>query len=113
MLNSSDKRMLNQMNTTALEAKLGTAVSNLETDVADLKGRFVTHTLVDDDVATGIATVDTGVDFANWYSVMVTAADGTPRAITKIAKGATTNKTKILITATNVAATDIVSVIVK
>lgn len=104
----------------ALETAVGDAESGLVADVATLDGDvtelqsvFVTHTLIADDIAAGVATVDTLVDFTAWYSVMVTTALGVPRAITKIEKGGEGHETEIIITATDVAATDIVSVIVK
>lgn len=96
------ERYLNEMNALTEEIKLGTELKAIE-------DRFVTVALKAGDISGGVATVDTGIDFEAWYGVSVTSAAGAPRAITKIEKSGK----KIKITATSVAATDVVSVIVK
>lgn len=100
----------------ALELVIGDEEAGLVKDVDDIQaaiGKFVTHELIAEDIAEGVATIDTGTNFGAWYSVMVTTALGAPVVITKIEKGTEANVNKILITATGVAATDIVSVVVK
>ena len=141
-IDAKKAKMLNDMNSTAFEVKLGDelktlydgtgggadtrldalelvvgdAEAGLVKDVDDIQsaiGKFVTKALVAGDIAAGVATIDTGIDFGTWYSVIITTALGAPVVITKIEKGTAADVNKILITATGVAATDIVSVIVK
>jgi len=141
-IGAKEAKLLNDMNSTAFEVKLGDELkamyegseggaddrldalelvigdeeAGLVKDVDDIQaaiGKFVTHALIAEDIAEGVATIDTGIDFGAWYSVMVTTALGVPVVITKIEKGTEANVNKILITATSVVATDIVSVIVK
>jgi len=110
-IGTKEANMINKMNRVAMQLKLGDELKETQDDIVSKK--FVTKALVAGDITAGVATVDTGIDFSAWYSVTVTTALGVPVVITKIEKGTEANVTKILITATNVAATDIVSVIVK
>lgn len=100
MKNSKKRAMLNRMNTTAREVKLG-----------NMMPIVVSKTLASGDISSSKASVDMGTTFSNIVAVTCITAEGALRAVTKaVLKSETT--TVVEVTATSMAATDVLTVTV-
>jgi len=117
-LTAHEQKLLNEMNSTALEVKLGDELKEAQTTGATnataiaARGILFKKALVSGEIASSVATVATGVSWTKFAGVMVTAADGTVRAVTNVsAVSGTGNGQKIAVTATGVIATDVLSLL--
>ena len=100
MTTKQERKMLNNMNTAAQKAKLGDRIPVV-----------ATKTLAADDISSSKAEIDTGIDVGAICAVTCISSGGALRAVTKaeLKSGSTTI---LEVTATSMAATDVLTVTV-